>query len=345
MGACATQTEKLSFVVDLPVSLGLRFAIVLSLLMGLLIGVTFAIGSLLFGAVGGPTLSGVMAGLVGVLTLWVLAPLLAKSRFRRYLAHARTHFSEVNALFEALREVLVPYGQTPLAMGGRNNLLRIVADKLLAAGERGAIFRLTSAPAAAPPLPAPLTVPMEPTPLRDASESFIDLRGARVTFGQRARHWWTMFQQLFQRRRWAWFVLLACILFGFASLIVQAIWALSSLMRGHISQEFWITALVFPILAGQYLWWTLRPDRWFLVPGGLIVIDPRWLGKAGRVRLIRREQAVLLYWMQGGQAVIASPNERPVQRRLSPWEFEMLASAWRSPLPSPPEEQVRALLE
>jgi hypothetical protein len=92
------------------------------------------------------------------------------------------------------------------------------------------------------------------------------------------------------------------------------------------------------VTAALLLWWTQQ--RWFIVPGGVLVRGPTFGAFGGNVRLYTPDGTLLVlqpHAASGWQASLCHQERRVGSRRLTPLECAALLIAWRSALP-PPEE-------
>jgi hypothetical protein len=245
------------------------------------------------------------------------------------------------ALLDALQSVAQTWGVNGVAYGDSSNAPCRCAVELVRAGAGGKVIRLTSAPLASPA--PPLDVPFEPLPLQDARPGFVDLHGRRVSLRERLAAGLSQLKALHAGRQWLYRLIVAAMFIGAVTLAVHGLRAVLALIRGRLSVDFVVIAIVALILLGILLHRAMRVDRWYLVPGGLIVLTPRLFSRWS-ARLLRRDECVLLCLIPVRQVVVAHADGFVDRRALSEWELDVLLRAWRSPLPPPPEGLVQGLV-
>ena len=229
-------------------------------------------------------------------------------------------------------------GAVGVQQASRPNLHTAVAVALARAGLVGRVYRMAREPEKLPALPAPFDVPFEPTTLRDSSETFIELRGRRVTIRDRIRDFWQILTRQTSSGLIRW-ILGFLVILGVVALTVQFIVGVTLILLGrHVASAM---PHLFGVIIIVVAFHTQRSrnDRWFIVPGGVIYLEkPR--GSGWSVRYVRRSHSVLIYWSDTMQCAFGAADGYEVRRIVTPFEFELLLRAWLSTAPAPGDEIV-----
>ncbi|MCA9244590.1 MAG: hypothetical protein KDA32_11575 [Phycisphaerales bacterium] len=203
----------------------------------------------------------------------------------------------------------------------------------------GTIIRLHD-PAATPADVTPFPAPLEPTLLRERDESFRATFGIDVNQKVRMSEGLDAAAKLFgfkpQARRYMVIIGVGAWVIGITSFAIQAI---PKLLRGEVPSEL---LFIIALLVGLVLWALFRRYEWLLAQGAVIVRQ----GRPGRtiwdVSRFTPYDSVFVYLADFNIAAV-SDGKRSVARLITPREASALMSAWLSPLPPPPIEQLAEL--
>lgn len=230
-------------------------------------------------------------------------------------------------VLETLRQLLDRYWQAgPPTAPLRNRIGALVQ----ASAGHNCTARLAYHPEWLPPLPAPLTVPFEPTPLQERAASFQELLGDTV--GPAAPSWWELDHRS-ARKRWRRWLHRVVLLIGALLILASLVQIASALLSGRTPQMVYnIVGAGGSMLLTAYLR-AILATRYFLVPAGLLAV-PGAMSR-GETELYTRKNSTLLCWYDSSLVTLLRSDGQFVEHVLTPAEMDGLWRAWLSPLPAP----------
>lgn len=321
------------------------------LLISLLFGVTAGIGTPIAVAVG---FSPVVAAVVFVPIAMLLHVALERRNARRLrilvaaMEKRVTGDVEVvheNAFCEPLRVCARVSSNTVVSF--RYSPMRWVAVARARHGLAGQAVRIADKLDELSPMGPPLAVPFEPTPLTERSELVTSSSEAAPSQAALVRERLGMAMRTFGRSRAArWFFVGSLILGGLA-LLGMLITAVRDLLEGRqpaaLRSVFIGLAAGAPIalLAAVVASW--RQERWFVVPGAILVRRSSWWSQRSEISMFQREKSVLMHWLDANQLAIGSADGRMSSTAATARMAELAIRAWLSPLPPPAIERLSDL--
>lgn len=244
----------------------------------------------------------------------------------------------------ACRDIAHRYGQVALTFGWRNHFVAVAAVELAQQGATGQAVRFCRNPSLLPTAPAPLEHSFEPTPLADVRESFIELRGQKVSPQDRIRSMWRAIMEQ-TNRGWLRYLVLGMILLGWLAMLGMAVVAVFSLLLGRYWSGLTPMLLWAPVLALAFVYRHIRADTWHIVPSGVIVLKGHWWSRNWRAELFHRGDSALVYWKDGNIAALGRRDRASQKKFITPFEAEMLLRAWYCPFPAPDARRVQAFAQ
>ena len=258
---------------------------------------------------------------------------------RRLASRAPIDLDDYRSKFVA---VLSRYtSQTARGWAGRfrrHNVAALFAEAMLERGEAGTVFRLAGDPARLGDAPAPWPEPFEPIPLREHEPALTALRGADAALRSKISAYfeWSFADSTSSRRT----QIIAIVFLSFIALMSLYLMMLD-LLVGQVPEMVYALWPALVLLIVFQLWLLWRPSEWFLVPGAVIVRSSRWnSSRWEELHLMRRADAVLVYWSDLRLLAIAEKSGRHFVRHATLIEAEVAIRAWLSPLPPPSVEQL-----
>lgn len=250
----------------------------------------------------------------------------------------------VDRVLAACRDIAYRYGQVALTFGWRNHFAAVAAVELAQQGATGQAVRFCRNPSLLPPAPAPLEHSFEPTPLADVRESFIELRGQKVSPKDRLRSMWRAIMEQ-TSRGWLRYLVVGMIVLGWLAMLGMAVVAVFSLLLGRYWSNLTPMLLWAPVLILAFAYRHIRSDTWHIVPSGVIVLKGHWWSRNWRAELFHRGDSALVYWKDGNIAALGRRDRANQKKFITPFEAEMLLRAWYCPFPAPDAPRVQAFAQ
>lgn len=325
-------------VFDMPVRIGQPWLRII-VTIGLTIAVAIALASYLgVNSKYLPVASGTGALLgIGVLAL----------QARYYDRSLRKQYADISeaAAFEGLQKHLKRFGVYGILYSGRDNGVTQAVRGLANAGCAGRVYRLTDALEELAAIPEPLDAPFEPTPLSEKTDSFNELRGGKASASERIRSSVKIFMNIYGRHKWFKGFVGVCLVIGVIALPIQAFFAIRRLIAGQVPVELMVIGMVVLVAMIAVAARGRRPRMWFLVPGGLLVLESAWNRDGWTYSLLPRDESVLLLLENQRMLGAARQGGFAGWRVVSEREMEMILRAWRCPHPPPDDRQLAAFAE
>jgi hypothetical protein len=229
----------------------------------------------------------------------------------------------------------------------RYSPMRWVAAARARHGLAGRAVRIADKLDDLPALGPPLAMPFEPTPLTERSELVMSVNEAAPTQGELLRERMRTAMRTFGRSRVARWFFIGSLLMGGIALLGTLLTTARDLLQGRqpvaLRSMFIGLAAGAPIalLAVVVAGW--RQERWFVVPGAILVRRSSWWSQRSEISMLRREESVLMHWLDANQLAIAAADGRISSTAATARMAELAIRAWLSPLPPPPIERLSDL--
>lgn len=229
----------------------------------------------------------------------------------------------------------------------RNSPLRWVAVARARQGLAGRAVRIADHLEDLPPIGPPLAIPFEPAPLSERSELVVTNSESMPTNMEIFRERIQGVTLSFGRSRAARGVHLFFLILGVLGVLAMLTNILGDLLRGRrpalLGPIFIGLAGSAPVLLMLALFTGWRQERWFVVPGAILVRRSAWWSQQSEILMFRRDESVLIQWLDSKQLAVGSADGRMASTAASPRMAELAFRAWWSPLPPPSIERLSDL--
>lgn len=220
----------------------------------------------------------------------------------------------------------------------RTDALCVLATAIARRTGGNRAYRLADRPGELPPLGEPIDVPFEPIALNARSARYRELAGEPESAWTRLREGLDAALRALTRSRSLRRVLLAGMALGLVVFAVALVRAVADLLRG-VTPELLVAIAVGGAVGLVFALRNLaRPRDWLAAPRCIVVRQSRWTAAHWRLHGFRRDESVLLHWLDQGLLIVADATSA-FALPLSPRGATLALRAWLSPCPAPPLER------
>ncbi|MBN2445179.1 MAG: hypothetical protein JXO22_00510, partial [Phycisphaerae bacterium] len=210
-------------------------------------------------------------------------------------------------------------------------------------GHIGTVFRASESANCGAAELEPITVPFEPAPLGTKPPDV----GSAADAGGQQQNWRQIWEQIARthgRSRFARAVSGILALLALVSIGWLFIEMLQQLTAGQVPDAVNLILYAAALLGIMLLIKLIRPCQWLAVPGGLVIRTSTWRSAKWQLHILRREESVLIYWVEANILAVAGGKGVRFTRRVSPAVADFAIRAWLSPLKPPAVEQLSDLV-
>ena len=238
----------------------------------------------------------------------------------------------------------MPLMMAPLDAFTGHSVLDEAAKVLLEYGEAGTVLRLSEDDVSTASQLTPLDVQFEPVPLGTKPPELTtdgEVAPAQLPWWRKR---WTEATRPFGRSLGARIWLATSLVVAPIGLSFMLIDSVRQLIAGTVPSYVTAAAMGALVVMPLSLLWLAFPKQWLVVPGGIIVRTATWRSAEWKLHIFRREECVLLHWIDTNMLAVAGENGQHFTRRVSPAVADFAIRAWLSPLEPPAAERLSDLV-